>query len=288
MQTGGPSGGVHPRERCSTCRWTSTSSPRPGSMMGSGGMIVMDEDTCMVDVARYFLDVPRRRVLRQVRALPRGHLPRCSHILQRLCQGEGRTGDVEALEDLADTVLVASLCALGQSAPNPVLSSIKYFRDEYVAHVEEKRCPACMCKALTNYWIDPDKCIACGMCRKECPVEAISGEKKRGTRHRPGASAPSATPATRCARAKVQARDQALGARPSRPGTRAKPKKTGGPRRTGCRRRRRQPILSSRPERGLPVTSLEMVHPDRLRQPPKRSVPPEAHRQRPGGGGPRA
>jgi NADH-quinone oxidoreductase subunit F len=145
--------------------------------MGSGGMIVMDQDTCMVDVARYFLTfladescgkcVPCREGITQMLA-----------ILERLCRGEGRTGDVEALEDIADTVLVASLCALGQSAPNPVLSSIKYFRDEYVAHVEDKTCPACMCKSLTNYWIDPDKCIACGKCRRECPVEAISGEKK--------------------------------------------------------------------------------------------------------------
>ena len=98
-------------------------------------------------------------------------------VLKRLCRGEGRTGDVETLEDLCDTVKVASLCALGQSAPNPVLSSIQYFRDEYVAHVEEKRCPALVCKALTRYWIDPDKCIACGLCRKNCPVEAISGGK---------------------------------------------------------------------------------------------------------------
>ncbi len=176
VQTGGPSGGVIPENQLDL-PVDFDRLKAAGSMMGSGGMIVMDQDTCMVDVARYFLEfladescgkcVPCREGITQM-----------LHILRRLCKGEGRTGDIEALEDIADTVLVASLCALGQSAPNPVLSSIKYFREEYVAHVEEKRCPACMCKTLTQYWIDPAKCIACGKCLRECPVNAISGEKK--------------------------------------------------------------------------------------------------------------
>jgi len=177
VQTGGPSGGVIP-ERMLDIPVDFDELAKVGSMMGSGGMIVMDEDTCMVDVAKYFLTfladescgkcVPCREGITQM-----------LHILTRLCAGEGRSGDVEALEDISDTVRVASLCALGQSAPNPVLSSIKYFRDEYVAHVEEKRCPARVCKALTNYWIDPAKCIACGKCRTNCPVEAIRGAKKQ-------------------------------------------------------------------------------------------------------------
>ncbi len=175
VQTGGPSGGVIP-EKLLDLPVDFDELTKAGSMMGSGGMIVMDENTCMVDVARYFLEfladescgkcVPCREGVWQM-----------LEILKRLCRGEGRTGDVETLEDLCDTVKVASLCALGQSAPNPVLSSVQYFRDEYVAHVEEKRCPALVCKALTRYWIDPDKCIACGLCRKNCPVEAISGGK---------------------------------------------------------------------------------------------------------------
>jgi NADH-quinone oxidoreductase subunit F len=177
VQTGGPSGGVIP-ESMLDLPVDFDELTKVGSMMGSGGMIVMDDNTCMPDVAKYFLEfladescgkcVPCREGVWQM-----------LQILTRMVQGEGRKGDVELLEDLSSMVQDASLCALGQSAPNPVLSSVKYFRDEYLAHVEERRCPACVCKALTNYWIDPDKCIACGLCRKNCPVGAISGEKKQ-------------------------------------------------------------------------------------------------------------
>jgi NADH-quinone oxidoreductase subunit F len=149
---------------------------KAGSMMGSGGMIVMDEDTCMVDVAKYFLHfladescgkcVPCRTGLEQM-----------VNILDRICEGEGETGDIELLEEISEVVRDVSLCALGQTAPNPVLSTTEYFRDEYEAHIEGKRCPAGVCKALISYYIDPDKCTACGICLRDCPVEAISGGK---------------------------------------------------------------------------------------------------------------
>jgi NADP-reducing hydrogenase subunit HndC len=147
-------------------------------MMGSGGMIVLDEDTCMVDVARYFIEfltdescgkcVPCREGLRQMH-----------RILTNITQGNGKEGDIETLEDLSETATEASLCALGKSAPNPFLSTLRYFRDEYEAHIKEKRCPALSCKALVAYYIDPAKCRACGMCLRKCPVSAIDGGKKK-------------------------------------------------------------------------------------------------------------
>ncbi|MGB3129756.1 MAG: NADH-quinone oxidoreductase subunit NuoF [Dehalococcoidia bacterium] len=175
VQTGGPSGGCLP-ESLIDLPVDFDELTKAGSMMGSGGMIVMDEDTCMVDVARYFLHfladescgkcVPCRAGLEQMVS-----------ILDRICEGEGETGDIELLEEISEVVRDASLCALGQTAPNPVLSTTKYFRDEYEAHIEGKRCPAGVCKALISYYIDPDKCTACGICLRDCPVEAISGGK---------------------------------------------------------------------------------------------------------------
>ncbi len=175
VQTGGPSGGCLPESLIDlTVDFDELTGA--GSMMGSGGMVVMDEDTCMVDVARYFTNfladescgkcIPCRAGLEQMAA-----------ILGRICGGEGDTGDIELLEEISEVVQDVSLCALGQTAPNPVLSTIKYFRDEYEAHIEQKRCPAGVCKALISYYIDPDKCSACGICLRECPVEAISGGK---------------------------------------------------------------------------------------------------------------
>jgi len=144
--------------------------------MGSGGMIVMDEDTCMVDVARYFIDfltdescgkcVPCREGLRQMLKL-----------LTNITEGKGKEGDIELLEELSEVAKEAALCALGKSAPNPFLSTLRYFRDEYEAHINEKRCPAHSCKKLISYYIDPDKCQACMICLKKCPVEAIVGSK---------------------------------------------------------------------------------------------------------------
>ncbi|MFA5367055.1 MAG: NADH-quinone oxidoreductase subunit NuoF [Dehalococcoidia bacterium] len=175
VQTGGPSGGCIPASMLDM-PVDFDQLTKAGSMMGSGGMIVMDEDSCMVDVARYFLDflafescgkcVPCREGIRQM-----------LKVLNRICDGKGKEGDIQLLESLADVLKDASLCALGQTAANPVMSTIKYFRDEYEAHIKEKRCPAGVCKALVSYYIVPEKCQACGICLRECPVGAITGEK---------------------------------------------------------------------------------------------------------------
>ncbi len=176
VQTGGPSGGVIPASLLDT-PVDYDELTQLGSIMGSGGMIVMDEDTCLVDVARYFINflagescgrcVPCREGIYQM-----------LKILNRICQGDGREGDIESLEEIGQTVKDFSLCALGKTAPNPVLSTIKYFRDEYEAHIKEKRCPALVCKELISYYIDPEKCQACLICRRECPAQAITGDKK--------------------------------------------------------------------------------------------------------------
>ncbi|MFP3975270.1 MAG: NADH-ubiquinone oxidoreductase-F iron-sulfur binding region domain-containing protein [Dehalococcoidia bacterium] len=175
VQTGGPSGGVIP-ESLIDLPVDYDELARAGSMMGSGGMIVMDEDTCMVDIARYYLNflagescgkcVPCREGIYQM-----------LKILNRICDGEGQDGDIELLEEIGEVVRDFSLCALGATAPNPVLSTISYFRDEYEAHIKEKRCPAGVCKSLISYYIDPDKCQACMICLRNCPVGAISGDK---------------------------------------------------------------------------------------------------------------
>ena len=177
VQTGGPSGGCIPEELLDL-EVGFDELTKAGSMMGSGGMIVMDEDTCMVDVARYFIDfltdescgkcVPCREGLRQMHK-----------ILTNITKGKGKEGDIELLEELAETAIEASLCALGKSAPNPFLSTLRYFRDEYEAHIKEKRCPALSCKELIAYHIDPDKCKACMICLRKCPAEAIVGGKKK-------------------------------------------------------------------------------------------------------------
>ena len=175
VQTGGPSGGCIPEELLDL-EVGFDELTKAGSMMGSGGMIVKDEDTCMVDVARYFLDfltdescgkcVPCREGMRQM-----------LKILTNITQGKGKDGDIELLEELSETAQEAALCALGKSSPNPFLSTLKYFRDEYEAHVSEKRCPALSCKELIAFHIDPSKCQACMICLKKCPAEAITGGK---------------------------------------------------------------------------------------------------------------
>jgi NADP-reducing hydrogenase subunit HndC len=175
VQTGGPSGGCIP-EHLLDLPVGFDELTKAGSMMGSGGMIVMDEDTCMVDVARYFLAfltdescgkcVPCREGMRQMLKL-----------LTNITKGKGKEGDIELLEQLSETAIEAALCALGKSSPNPFLSTLKYFRDEYEAHVKEKRCPALSCKELIAFYIDPEKCKACTTCFRKCPSEAIIGGK---------------------------------------------------------------------------------------------------------------
>jgi NADP-reducing hydrogenase subunit HndC len=175
VQTGGPSGGIIPESQLDT-PVDFDELTRLGSMMGSGGMVVMDEDTCMVDIARYFVDflcgescgkcIPCREGLRVLQ-----------RILTDICNGQGGKGDLETIEEVAEVMRDASLCALGSTAANPVLSTLKYFRDEYEAHIDKKRCPAKFCKALTSYYIDPDKCSACLICLKNCPAQAVNGAK---------------------------------------------------------------------------------------------------------------
>jgi len=175
VQTGGPSGGCIPEELLDLPVGFDELT-KAGSMMGSGGMIVMDEDTCMVDVARYFLDfltdescgkcVPCREGMRQM-----------LKVLTRITKGKGKEGDIELLEELSETAQEAALCALGKSSPNPFLSTLKYFREEYEAHINQKRCPALSCKELIAFHIDPEKCQACTTCARKCPSDAIIGGK---------------------------------------------------------------------------------------------------------------
>jgi NADH:ubiquinone oxidoreductase subunit F (NADH-binding)/(2Fe-2S) ferredoxin/NAD-dependent dihydropyrimidine dehydrogenase PreA subunit len=175
VQTGGPSGGVIP-EKLLDLPVDFDELSKAGSMMGSGGMIVMDEDTCVVDVARYFLNfladescgkcIPCREGIQQMLV-----------ILNRICEGNGREEDLETLTDLGDMMRDCALCALGQTAPNPVLSTLQYFREEYEEHIKNHRCPAGVCKELVNYYIDPEKCQACMICMRNCPVGAIDGGK---------------------------------------------------------------------------------------------------------------
>lgn len=177
VQLGGPSGGCIPAELLDT-PVDYESITATGAIMGSGGMVVMDESTCMVDVARFFLDFIRKESCGKCVPCRIG-TKRMLEILERICNGEGRPGDLELLQDIALKVKEGSLCGLGQSAPNPVLTTIKYFRQEYEAHINEKRCPAKQCKAFISYRIDPEKCKSCGLCAKKCPVNCISGEKKQ-------------------------------------------------------------------------------------------------------------
>jgi len=174
-QTGGPSGGVIPGKFLDL-PVDFDELTKVGSMMGSGGMIVMDEDTCMVDIARYFLNFLAGESCGK--CLPcREGIYQMLKILNRICEGKGKEGDIELLEEISGVVRDASLCALGQTAPNPVLSTIRYFRDEYEAHIKEKRCPAGVCKELISYYIEPEKCQACMICLRNCPAEAITGGK---------------------------------------------------------------------------------------------------------------
>jgi NADH:ubiquinone oxidoreductase subunit F (NADH-binding)/(2Fe-2S) ferredoxin/NAD-dependent dihydropyrimidine dehydrogenase PreA subunit len=171
VQTGGPSGGVIPAEHLDT-PVEYESLQKLGSIMGSGGMVVMDEDSCMVDVARFFLEFCCDESC--------GKCPPCRvgtrqmlNILDRICRGEAELEDLERLESLAAVVRDASLCGLGQTAPNPVLTTLKYFRDEYLAHIEQKRCPARVCRELLDFRINEEKCVGCSLCARACPTNTI-------------------------------------------------------------------------------------------------------------------
>ncbi len=177
VQTGGPSGGCIP-EQFLDLGVDFDELTKVGSMMGSGGMIVMDQDTCMVDVARYFLDFLKEESCGQCNPCREG-IKRMLEILTDICEGNGKEGDIELLEELGSMVQKFSLCGLGTSAPNPVLTTILYFRDEYESHIKDHKCPAGVCKPLFHYEIDEDACNGCTLCAKKCPEGAITGEKKK-------------------------------------------------------------------------------------------------------------
>jgi len=176
VQLGGPSGGCIPAYLSDTIiDYDSVNAT--GAIMGSGGMVVMDEATCMVDMAKFFLDFTRKESCGKC-TFCRVGTKRMLEILERITEGKGEDGDIEKLEELAHEISANTLCGLGQTAPNPVLTTIKYFRDEYEAHIKEKKCPAKSCKRLITYTVDPEKCTGCTVCAKNCPVNAISGERK--------------------------------------------------------------------------------------------------------------
>lgn len=177
VQTGGPSGGCIP-EKHLDLPVDFDRLNEVGSMMGSGGMIVMDERNCMVDVAKYFLNFLKGESCGKCTSCREG-TERMHEIVNNITLGKGKESDIELLEELGEVVAETSLCALGGTAPNPLLSTLRYFRDEYEAHIKDKRCPAGVCKELTRYLIDKGQCVGCGRCKVVCPSEAVTGKKKK-------------------------------------------------------------------------------------------------------------
>jgi len=177
VQTGGPSGGCIPAQ-CLDTPVDYESLAQLGTIMGSGGFVVMDQNTCMVDLAKFFLEFVQSESCGKCAPCRIG-TRRMLEILDRITKGEGKEGDIETLEELGQSIKETALCGLGQTAPNPVLSTIRFFRDEYEAHIHEKKCPAGVCQALLSYRINPDKCKGCSLCAKNCPVNAISGEARK-------------------------------------------------------------------------------------------------------------
>ena len=176
VQMGGPSGGCIPAEKLDTIV-DYDSITATGAIMGSGGMVVMDTGTCMVDVARFFLNFTQNESCGKC-TFCRVGTKRMLEILTRITEGKGNLSDIENLEELSENIIKGSLCGLGQTAPNPVLTTLRYFKDEYLAHIVDKRCPAGVCTALLKFHIDPDKCIGCTACSRKCPVHCISGTVK--------------------------------------------------------------------------------------------------------------
>lgn len=176
VQTGGPSGGCIP-DSMLDLPVDYDELKKVGSMMGSGGMIVMDEDTCMVDVARYFTEFLKGESCGKCVACREG-VKRMWEILDRICKGAGKEEDIDLLMEMGEYLQDSALCALGSTAANPVLTTLEYFKDEYMLHINEKYCPSGVCKNLFQFEIDPEACTGCGACMKKCPVDAISGEKK--------------------------------------------------------------------------------------------------------------
>ncbi len=176
VQLGGPSGGCIPEHLLDT-PVDFEEIAKVGAIMGSGGVIVMDDQTCMVDMARFFLDFIQEESCGKCTPCREG-TRRILQIVERICEGHGVPEDIEILEELSVVIKNSSLCGLGQTAPNPVLSTLRYFREEYDAHVYEKRCPAKRCAALLDFKVNEDKCTKCGLCYKACPVDAIVWKKK--------------------------------------------------------------------------------------------------------------
>ncbi|HOI02040.1 MAG TPA: NADH-ubiquinone oxidoreductase-F iron-sulfur binding region domain-containing protein, partial [Candidatus Cloacimonas acidaminovorans] len=177
VQMGGPSGGCIPAEKLDTIV-DYDSITATGAIMGSGGMVVMDTGTCMVDVARFFLNFTQNESCGKCTFCRIG-TKRMLEILTRITEGKGELQDIEKLEELAVNIIKGSLCGLGQTAPNPVLTTLRYFKDEYLAHIVDKHCPAGVCNALITYKINPEKCIGCTLCARKCPVSCISGQVKQ-------------------------------------------------------------------------------------------------------------
>ena len=183
VQLGGPSGGCVPASLLDT-PVDYESLAATGAIIGSGGMVVADDSTCMVDLAKFFLQFTQNESCGKCVPCRLG-TKRMLEILERITAGDGEEGDIERLESMALNIKKTSLCGLGQTAPNPVLTTIRYFRDEYMAHIYDHRCPALACEALITYTIDPDACTGCMLCAKRCPVDAAQRREEAAARHRP-------------------------------------------------------------------------------------------------------